>query len=224
MQYFERFKSFNIYFIILILLNILVLFVIQEYRMVAKPLIMASLIGFYIGHESRQSNGFIMGMIFALMGDIFLLFTSKDFFILGLLCFLLMQIFYTLEFKKDLVSDKKQLTTRYGVVYLIGIVFLAILWNGLGSMFWYVAIYILAITTMVGTAFNRRKNIPWYREVTVGVVLFLISDAVLGLSEFNIIELPFSSTIVMLTYMIAQYLIVRGMVEKRTIGSERQKS
>ncbi|KXK36730.1 MAG: YhhN-like protein [Bacteroidetes bacterium OLB9] len=91
-------------------------------------------------------------------------------------------------------------------------------------MFWYVAIYILAITTMVGTAFNRRKNIPWYREVTVGVVLFLISDAVLGLSEFNIIDLPFSSTIVMLTYMIAQYLIVRGMVEKRTTGSERQKS
>ncbi|MCZ2339137.1 MAG: lysoplasmalogenase [Chitinophagales bacterium] len=168
--------------------------------MVAKPLIMASLIGFYIGHESRQSNGFIMGMIFALMGDIFLLFTSKEFFILGLLCFLLMQIFYILEFKKDLVSDKKQLITRYGVIYLIGIVFLAILWNGLGSMFWYVAIYILAITTMVGTAFNRRKNIPWYREVTVGVVLFLISDAVLGLSEFNIIDLPFSSTIVMLTY------------------------
>jgi len=132
--------------------------------------------------------------------------------------------FYILEFKKDLVSDKKQLITRYGVIYLIGIVFLAILWNGLGSMFWYVAIYILAITTMVGTAFNRRKNIPWYREVTVGVVLFLISDAVLGLSEFNIIDLPFSSTIVMLTYMIAQYLIVRGMVEKRTTGSERQKS
>ena len=100
MQYFERFKSFNIYFIILILLNILVLFVIQEYRMVAKPLIMASLIGFYIGHESRQSNGFIMGMIFALMGDIFLLFTSKEFFILGLLCFLLMQIFISLNSKR----------------------------------------------------------------------------------------------------------------------------
>ncbi len=104
-----KYSKFTIFFGIIFILNLLFFTYLVEYRVVAKPIIMASLIGFYISVERRQSNAFVLAMIFALLGDVFLLFTSEAFFLIGLGCFLIMQLLYAFIFSSEASHDKKKL-------------------------------------------------------------------------------------------------------------------
>ncbi len=187
--------------------------ILTEYRVVSKPMIMASLIGFYISSAKKQSNAFLLAMIFALFGDIFLMFNGEEFFLIGLSCFLVMQLLYTITFLKDRVNDILLMIYRSLPIMFVSIAVITYLWDGLGEMRIPVAIYTAAITMMVISALIRRSNVKWYLPVVAGVLLFMVSDALIALSKFG----PSFSGIeygVMATYMIAQYLIVRGMVEK----------
>lgn len=187
--------------------------ILTEYRVVSKPMIMASLIGFYISSAKKQSNAFLLAMIFALFGDIFLMFNGEDFFLIGLSCFLVMQVLYTFTFLKDRINVLKSIIYRSLPIMFVSIAVITYLWDGLGEMRIPVAIYTAAITMMVISALIRRSNVKWYLPVVAGVLLFMVSDALIALSKFG----PSFSGIeygVMATYMIAQYLIVRGMVEK----------
>lgn len=211
---FKKFPYFNLFYFLIVVINIVVLYQFTEYRLVAKPMIVASLIGFYITNSKKQSPGIIMALIFALMGDIFLMIEGESFFMLGLGSFLLMQILYTAEFLKDKSRFNIKTIIPYLSLYLVGIGFLAIMWPNLGNLHLPVTIYVFAICTMVGSAIVRRKEITWYLPVIVGVFLFFISDAWIALTKFKVMSDYMSDVIIMTTYMMAQYLIVRGMVEK----------
>lgn len=211
---FKKFPYFNVFYFLIVVANIVVLYYLMDYRSVAKPMIVASLIGFYITNATKQSPGFIMALIFALMGDIFLMIQGEAFFMLGLGCFLLMQILYTVEFLKDKTGINNKSIIAYISLFIIGSGFLYILWPNLGNLQWPVAFYVFAICTMVATAILRRKDIKWYGAVIAGVFLFFISDSWIALTKFEVITDNLSDVIIMITYMIAQYLIVRGMVEK----------
>ena len=208
-----KYKSFTIFYSIIFFLNLLFFTWLTEYRVVSKPMIMASLIGFYISSAKKQSNAFLLAMIFALFGDIFLMFNGEDFFLIGLSCFLVMQVLYTITFLKDRVNDILLMIYRSLPILFISIAVIAYLWNGLGEMRIPVAIYTAAISMMVISALIRRSNVTWYLPVVTGVLLFMVSDALIALSKFG----PTFTGIeygVMATYMLAQYLIVRGMIEK----------
>lgn len=208
-----KYKSFTFFYSIIFILNLLFFTILTEYRVVSKPMIMASLIGFYISSAKKQSNAFLLAMIFALFGDIFLMFNGEEFFLIGLSCFLVMQLLYTITFLKDRVNDILLMIYRSLPIMFVSIAVITYLWDGLGEMRIPVAIYTAAITMMVISALIRRSNVKWYLPVVAGVLLFMVSDALIALSKFG----PSFSGIeygVMATYMIAQYLIVRGMVEK----------
>ncbi|MBK7807591.1 MAG: lysoplasmalogenase [Saprospiraceae bacterium] len=208
-----KYKSFTIFYSIIFFLNLLFFTWLTEYRVVSKPMIMASLIGFYISSAKKQSNAFLLAMIFALFGDIFLMFNGEEFFLIGLSCFLVMQLLYTITFLKDRVNDILLIIYRSLPILFISIAVIAYLWNGLGEMRIPVSVYTAAISLMVISALIRRSNMYWYFPVVIGVILFMISDALIAVSKFgpsfNGIEYG-----VMATYMLAQYLIVRGMIEK----------
>ena len=208
-----KYKSFTIFYSIIFFLNLLFFTWLTEYRVVSKPMIMASLIGFYISSAKKQSNAFLLAMIFALFGDIFLMFNGEEFFLIGLSCFLVMQLLYTITFLKDRVNDILLMIYRSLPILFISIAVIAYLWNGLGEMRIPVSVYTAAISLMVISALIRRSNMYWYFPVVIGVILFMISDALIAVSKFgpsfNGIEYG-----VMATYMLAQYLIVRGMIEK----------
>jgi len=176
-------------------------------------MIMASLLGFYISSSKKQSNTFLLAMIFALFGDIFLMFNGEDFFLIGLSCFLIMQILYTITFLKDKITDPTKISYRSLPVILVSIFVIIYLWSGLGEMRIPVASYTAAISLMVISALIRRSNVHWYFPVVAGVILFMISDALIAVSKFGDSFMGIEYGI-MSTYMIAQYLIVRGMVEK----------
>jgi uncharacterized membrane protein YhhN len=214
---FKKHLPFTLFFGVIFFLNILFMYVLQDYRMVAKPMIMASLIGFYITVERRQSNAFVLAMIFALLGDVFLMFKGDDFFLIGLLCFMVMQLLYTYLFSREGSNDKKRLVIISVPLLLLTVGIISLLWNDLGDLRIPVLVYAMAISGMVIFAIYRKNIMKGYSAVVLGVVLFLISDAVLAISKFGG-ALPFQDIIIMSTYMTAQFLIVRGMVAAHALS------
>lgn len=208
---FKKHIPFTLFFGVIFFLNILFMYVLQDYRMVAKPMIMASLIGFYITVERRQSNAFVLAMIFALLGDVFLMFKGDDFFLIGLLCFMVMQLLYTFLFSRENNNDLKKLMIIALPIAIFTIVIMSLLWNDLGDLRIPVLVYAMAIASMVVSAIYRRSSLNGYLAVVSGVILFLISDGVLAISKFGG-ALPYQDIVIMSTYMSAQFLIVRGMV------------
>ena len=207
----KTFPKFTIFFICLMILEILGLTVIPTYHVVSKPMILAGLIGFYIVSERRQNHVFLTGLIFALLGDCFLMFGTNDMFMIGLTCFLIMQICYTVTF------NRKRRVPRYkdyivpGILAFVGLSALGVLWSGLGEMKWAVVLYTAAIVTMAIFAYLRHPLLRGYSILFTGVILFIVSDALLAFNKFGD---GFSNAqiAVMVTYMLAQYFIVTGEV------------
>ena len=212
--------GFNVFFAAVFILNLLAIDFIPEYKMVLKPLIMASLIGYYIVTSQKQANGFILAMIFALMGDLFLAFEGTDFFLLGLGSFLIMQILYGFTFLRYRIQDQRAGLLKIIPVILLASVVLWLLWPGLGDMRIPVTIYTVAIGFMVCTAFLVNPKLSVYPWLAIGVILFLISDAAIGFSRFG---KPFTGIdyLIIGTYMVAQYLIVTVMatLSSKTAGN-----
>lgn len=212
------FKSFTIFYVVIAIANIIAIAFVPDFFKVTKALIMASLLGFYAFEVIHQSKALILGMIAALLGDAFLLFETQEFFMIGMMAFLVMQICYTYRFSGDRRPD-------YLVVPYIPIVFVLIalstVWtmkHNLNSLFIPILVYSLAIALMASFAYWRKSSIAGYGSVYMGAILFMISDFVLALNKFHV-DIPKDRYIVMITYMLAQYMIITGLVrqEKRFV-------
>jgi uncharacterized membrane protein YhhN len=88
--------------------------------------------------------------------------------------------------------------------------------DGLHDMLIPVMVYMFVILLMATTAFLRKGivNNLSYTLVFVGAIFFMISDSLLALNKFHE-PLPFSNISIMLTYSIAQYLIVLGILKQK---------
>jgi len=76
-----------------------------------------------------------------------------------------------------------------------------------------VVIYLIVIVMMVTTARERfgKTNAVSFWQVFIGGVFFMVSDGVLAIHKFYN-PFPESGVIVMGTYIIAQFLMVRGIL------------
>lgn len=213
----QKYWKFTLFFILVIVLNLLAYTVIPEFEKVVKVFIMASLLGFYIFHEEQQSELLIIGMIAALMGDIFLMFDHPSFFLIGMLSFLVMQLCYIAVFRKERSVVRAKDWIMPIILLVAGGVILASIYKELVEMRWPVVLYFLAILAMAITAYWRKPSLPGYLAVFIGAVLFIISDAVIAMDRFSTLPWGFTATqvVIMLTYMLAQYLIIVGLVYGR---------
>lgn len=91
-----------------------------------------------------------------------------------------------------------------------------VMFDGLGDMLYPVTVYMLVILTMAVTAFLRQgKVLPIsYTLVFLGALLFMLSDSILALNKFYK-PLPLSNISIMLTYALAQYFIVLGLLKNK---------
>ena len=209
MNFIQSHKYFVSFFTVVFTCNILFLHILTEYVIVAKPLIMCSLLGYYITHASPQSKSFLLALIAALFGDIFLLMPGEEFFLLGLGCFLAMQLLYLYCFLRQRSPIQSKMLTPVLLVFATAGICLVILWPGLQLMKIPVSIYTLAISAMAAAAWLRTRA-RHYTWVAWGTVLFMVSDLTLALNKFYA-TLPLASEIIMATYMAAQFLIITGM-------------
>ncbi|WEK21505.1 MAG: lysoplasmalogenase [Candidatus Pedobacter colombiensis] len=192
-----------------------------------KPCIVLSLlIMLYIstGLKGRFHKRLFTGLIFALAGDVLLIYAAKDesYFMFGLCAFLLCHIFYIrafyLDFKSAPELDKKGARIAILLCAIVAISFYFYLRPHLGVMKLPVMVYILAISMMMMMASfrNLRVNSPSFKLILFGAMVFLLSDSILAYNKF-VQHIDHSGTWIMATYMIAQYLITIGAVERKLI-------
>jgi uncharacterized membrane protein YhhN len=201
--------TFDFVFFFLVFLDLWAMHVYPGLRLLTKPLIVSSLLVYYIMKAGDYQQPVILtALIFALMGDIFLMFDAPLFFQIGLGAFLVMQLCYTQYFGRQ----KKLMTpVKWGITAVVLVI--ALLFNygyhaSFGSLKWPVLLYTLAISGMVITAVRQNSS----ALLMYGALFFMVSDLSLAYDKF-VDRIPYSGIIIMITYALAQWMILRGILE-----------
>ena len=176
-------------------------------RYVTKPLLMIILGIFVFGYGLKPAmrNSLLITLLFAWLGDVFLLIPGDAalYFQLGLGSFLIMQMAYIRQFVKLGALRWSYLLIPF-LVYVIG--FLGFLYPNLpAALVPPVVVYALALGSMLYFAFQI-PNI----ELRLGAFLFVVSDSLLAFGKFYF-EYPWNSFAVMSTYILAQLLLIRAL-------------
>lgn len=210
----KRYVSFSFLFLALALLDLSFVWWAPDWRYATKPLIIIALIiHFYsnITSWTLVKRLFFIGLFFALLGDVFLMFDGSRYFVLGLGSFLVMQLLFATSFLRDaFIINWKRLLFGVGLVVIL-FCFLHTLQPGLGDMLIPVVIYSICISTMTFLASTRRVGSPGYVVVLIGALLFMISDGFIAWTRF-LEPLTYGGLIIMSTYILAQYLICTGFL------------
>jgi len=194
---------------------------------ITKPLLMIILgLHFYFNKATDISYGqlILVGLFFAFLGDTFLMFRetgagSQQFFLLGLGSFLMTQGVYFLAFWK--YANGKGYIKKRPWIALLFVAFLIgnslFLLPDLPTAFKIpVLIYSTVITLMVLSTSNLYREIPnaIFTYLIIGVLLFMCSDTLIGLNQFKkeAIQIPYPRIAIMTTYILAQFLIVKGSI------------
>lgn len=153
----------------------------------------------------------LAGLIFSWAGDISLEFS----FIAGLACFLTAHIMYITAF---FMTPGENVIFRshwylLSPVIIYGAMLIRVLFNDLDEMRLPVILYTIVILTMLAGAINRLKKVNRLSFVLVlaGAILFVISDSAIALNKFGF-PFKYSGYVIMLTYIMAQYLITSGFI------------
>jgi len=171
------------------------------WRFITKTLLIPILIYFYKVNVKSVNKLFIAGLVMSFFGDLFLLISGG--FIAGLSSFLVAHILYILTFRK-IFHRKNTAAILIISIYILGLV--GFLFPHLGTMKIPVILYALTIAGMMYMAISTTK-----KDLIIGAFLFVISDSILALNIFYE-HSTISSLSVMFTYVLAQYFLVRGMI------------
>jgi uncharacterized membrane protein YhhN len=197
----------------------------------SKPLIVGLLLIWSWRHRvvgGRAMTVLRAGLVFALLGDVFLMIREVDLFALGLASFLVMQLFYCVVFRmrgaRTPVSPATIAVTALPFAVYAGS-FLIVLHPAfatkpaLGELWIPVMVYVACISTMSLMAALRRGT-DGYWPVLAGAFLFMVSDSAIAVNSF-LSPFPGSTPLIMGTYAAAQYLIVTYIHPGKIATNER---
>lgn len=197
---------------------------ITEY--LTKPFLLIWIgIYFYVNTRNFKRDLFIyLAFLFSWTGDMFLMFAHLNglFFNAGVGGFFLAQLAYIKIYTDNIKSDNKGLVFDKPVwlilfaLYLATILYL-IIGKLKGVMIPIIVIYAISLILMSVFALNRKGLVSErsFKLVFIGSLLFVISDSMIAINRFYA-EFKSSSFLIMLTYFVAQYLIMSGLIaEKR---------
>lgn len=212
-------QSLIIFFFLVLLVDIIAVetgHALLQY--LSKPLLMPVLVLFLVFNTSAITSSFkkwiAAALFFSWSGDVLLMFQDNipDFFLFGLSAFLLAHICYIIFFHN--IRRTEGLKGKPGLflpvaAYYTGLILL--LFPHLGEMKMPVVIYGLIISFMLVLALHMAfiRNRETGKLLAAGALLFVISDSVLAVNKFYH---PFemAGAVTMLTYGLAQYLIIKG--------------
>lgn len=185
-------------------------------QITVKPLLMPSLAAYFL-YSVRPKNKLafliIIALLFSWIGDVMLMFQEVNpvYFMVGLVSFLLAHIAYIFVFNKSSQNFKPKIFT-YSTGFLLvlfGVLMLLLMWTGLGDLKIPVTVYTSVIMTMGISALFRKAD--GASLVLIGAILFISSDSLLALNKFYQ-GFDAADFWIMLTYILAQYFIVTGMI------------
>ncbi len=220
--------AFAIVFISQLLLEIYpdaVELILSDFHYAIKPLITIFLMIYLASHtkfKGRFTKRIGVGLFFGLIGDVLLMFLDIEpsFFIFGLAAFLIGHLCYISAFFIDYRNlpkvNKKILLFSVLIFGAFCIGFYWYLKNYLGELEIPVAIYALIISLMATMATGRwgKVNSISFNLIFIGALLFLISDSILAYHKF-VAQFRHAGVFIMATYMLAQYFITIGAIERK---------
>lgn len=187
----------------------------QEVEMIAKPLITTSLVILYLLSLAKPNFWYVSALLFAFWGDVLLLFQDQ-FFVFGLASFLLAHILLITVSSKFLqqVSISKILFHSLPFLAVLGVL-LYVIYPNLEELLLPVIIYgvvisVFGVVTFLVYTTERSTENAW---LFLGALTFILSDSILAINKFHESSEALGITI-MITYIIAQFLICKAMIVK----------
>ena len=221
----DNMKKFTILFFLIFIAELFAVYYSWRFEWleyITKPLILPSLIGFILvstkGISCKFKRLILIALLFSWFGDLFLMIDEKYplLFIFGLASFLISHLLYIFAFNQTAHPplDVPLIKKHPWIIFLLivfGIYVFKALQPGLGEMVVPVIVYLIAILAMFLFALNRWGKVsnPSFLWITFGALLFILSDSILAFDKFHE-HIKNAHLIIMATYMLAQYAIVRG--------------
>jgi uncharacterized membrane protein YhhN len=210
----------GIWLIILLFIGYLVLvfFEKEDIASFIKPILVpVLLLSFYASVKNKGNYKIIGALVFSTMGDILLIFEGRPFFILGLLSFLLAHVLFVLIFRSRAGTIKLDFYTMVCSLFILSyyFFFMKFLWPHLGAMRIPVLAYAFVISGMLWMALQLLRSTSSLRwHIVLGALFFVVSDSLLSIQLFYS-SFELAHFYVMLTYLLAQLLLVYGILNFR---------
>ena len=207
--------SASLVFLTIVILHISGILFNETIAFFTKPFLMVSLVIVYLVSSKKANFWVVSALFFSFWGDVFLLF-KEEFFIYGLASFLIAHILYikiTAGFLKKISFQKIVFSSIPFVLILLGLLFL--IKDNLEEMLLPVIVYGITICTFGAVALlnymqERTSENLW---LFLGAIIFIISDSLIAINRFYEPKEMYAISI-MITYIVAQYLICKAMVVK----------
>jgi uncharacterized membrane protein YhhN len=188
---------------------------------VAKPATLVFLILWFVGKADLSNSSrvaFLIGLIFSLAGDVFLM-LPKDRFLAGLASFFVAQVAYIVAF-----NPGGPILSPYtlGAALVIAAIALVFLWqvrrglarSGSRIPFAAIVVYAVVLSLTLWSTWIYPQRFPVLtllgRLIPLGGLLFFVSDAVLAWNRF-VGAFRAGRLINMSTYHLAQWLLALGI-------------
>jgi uncharacterized membrane protein YhhN len=171
----------------------------------------------------RGLDGKLMSvaLAFSSLGDVFLALRNGNYFVHGLLSFLVAHLFFIAVWVRNWpvplhVSKRQKITLAIVVVYVLSMMAWILPVPGMSVP---VSAYMIVLTAMALSAVLVRVNPLW---IGGGAILFLISDSLIALSSFkHVLGGRSAGLLIWSTYYLAQYLMTFGFVAAKRLEGKR---
>jgi len=207
-----------VFLLILFLHLICISLEMSTFRLITKLLLLPILMLYLTAEPGKTSPVVYIGLFCSFMGDLLLTRSGEVFFLLGMLAFIgthVCNIFFFYRLQKGYPGNPMNLVLALVVLAVIsgGVYFL--LADQLGSFRVPILVYMAIISLMAVMATQTLVD-PGLIQTSIrcfipGAALFVLSDGLLALNKF-LLHTGFIDIAVMLTYGLAQYLLVKGFV------------
>lgn len=182
-----------------------------------KPFLVPIIVAFYLVSAALPNPLVVVGLLFGLGGDVFLIFrkTSQKALLIGLLSFMIGHVVYIIAY---LAAPGYFAMDWWAVLLLVpyplaALVLYRALKDDLGTMKVPAMVYMCVILVMGAFSMLRVFSVTpasfWL--VVAGSTSFIVSDAILAYEQFKKITL-LNHAVVMATYIAAQFCIMLGFL------------
>jgi uncharacterized membrane protein YhhN len=216
---FKEPRSFFVIFLCVLFLDLIFVNIdhLYKYRYATKLCIVVALtIHFFYNSSNllkKERILIFLALLFSLIADAVLITENLTSLIIGMSLFIVAKICYIIVYSFKAQFDIDRLLPFLAVTLLYSLFIMYFLYEGISELIVPVVIYSLISLIMTKMAYLRYKvvNNKSYYFVLIGAIFFMISETIMAFYSFYI-PLPYSYTLIILTYAISQFLSVRGIL------------
>lgn len=188
-------------------------------RAMTKWIILLALLGYYVTSTDNVSFVVVAAILTSWLGDVFLIPPGTKWFVCGGISFMLSHVFYMIAYAGNIAFSSLNwffvipAVVLYSV--LCGLVFRPLKSSINKKMFPAMVLYLGFNGAMNCFAFMQLLSAPSLATALtyIGAIFFFISDSCLFTKKFKKdCKIPGHQFVVMLTYIIGEFLIVQGLL------------